>query len=141
MSYRQPNNVYVNGNTMYISGTHSFGDVLADVHLSETLLNSPGQRFALRNTRRYREAEQVLRENPQVKHLVGHSLGGAIADTLSQSRPDVSATVYGAPIRAGGPRTVAYRHPYDPISLMNKNPITVPSGLFQAHSYRGYARR
>jgi hypothetical protein len=122
---------------MYIAGTRDIADVMTDAHLVPQLLNRDF-REPLRRTPRYRTAEQVLYDNPQVKTIVGHSLGGAISDTLADNDIRFYSRSYGAPLRQAGPRGQLMRHPYDPISVMNERARTTPYGLFASHSYRGY---
>ena len=41
---------------------------------------------------------QTLKDNPQVKQVVGHSLGGAVALELQKQFPDLKSRTYGAPV-------------------------------------------
>ncbi len=68
-AYKAKDGVYIHGNRMYISGTRNMQDVWDDVtkvSMYDKLIHSE----------RYQQAKQALDENPQVKHLSGHSLGG-----------------------------------------------------------------
>ena len=46
---------------------------------------------------RYKTADEVMKANPDIKRVVGHSLGGSKALEL-QKRNDVKTTTYGAPV-------------------------------------------
>ena len=69
-AYGDPNKVYMTGDSMYVAGTSSFGDVLDDLGLPFGLT---------RGTQRYIDAERVLQSNPKIRRVVGHSLGGAVS--------------------------------------------------------------
>ena len=63
---------FIHGKTMYIAGSHTKKDWYDDV----TKVPDWGD---LRQSTRYQAAEKALKENPQVTHVVGHSLGGSVA--------------------------------------------------------------
>ncbi len=48
-------------------------------------------------TDRYKEAEKALKANPNIKRVVGHSLGGAVALELQKNYPYLKREVYGTP--------------------------------------------
>jgi hypothetical protein len=48
-------------------------------------------------TDRYKEAEKALKANPNIKRVVGHSLGGAVALELQKNYPYLKGEVYGTP--------------------------------------------
>ena len=68
-------------------------------------------------TTRYEQASMALGKSPQVKRVVGHSLGGSVALTVAQQHNLISRT-YGAPVVSlrGGER---YRAMGDPISALD----------------------
>ena len=51
---------------MYIAGTSNFRDVWDDLKIPFHLTS---------NSQRYEQAEQALKENPNIKEVVSHSLG------------------------------------------------------------------
>ena len=57
-AYADPNKVYMTGDSMYVAGTISFGDVLDDLGLPFGLT---------RGTQRYIDAERVLQSNPKIR--------------------------------------------------------------------------
>ena len=101
-----------------VAGTHNLSDVGTDVSLA----------FGrLKNTKRYKEADNVLKK-AKSKHgvknatITGHSLGGSIAGYIATNDDDVytldkGATI-GQPVRQN---EHAYRYKGDLVSLLNKN--------------------
>ena len=70
-AYQSNNSTYVDGDTMYIAGTKTAKDWYD---------NFTKLLFGLtKNADRYKDAENALRENPQVKKFVAHSLGSSVA--------------------------------------------------------------
>jgi hypothetical protein len=61
---------------MYIAGTSNFRDVWDDLKIPFNLTS---------NSQRYEQAEQVLKENPNIKTIIGHSLGGAVTLELNKN--------------------------------------------------------
>ena len=136
------------GDTLYIAGTQNAQDVYDDV------MNVPfwGD---MKKAERYKTAEVYLNSNPQIKRLVGHSLGGSVVLALQKNNPERNYEVvtYGAPVIVGlDPfrdnkfKVQRYKHTgkeglSDPISafdmgakitpINNENPLTL-------HSYKGY---
>ena len=130
MAYAASNNVFRQGNTLYISGTHEARDVLDDaliplgsVHLSN----------------RYAQAQAAL--GPGVTTLVGHSLGAAVAAKLAEQNPSLRARLYGAPRLSwwynNHDRIQSFRHYGDPISMLDRGARSTVRGG-NPHSYSGY---
>ena len=109
---------FENDNTLYIAGSHTARDWFDDVTkipqwryvppgFSQVadLLNSPeGQYFFgtgdLRQSERYKKANEFLKNNPKTDTLVGHSLGGSVALQLQKDFPEKNfkTVTYGAPV-------------------------------------------
>ena len=70
-------NHYIHGNTMCIAGSHNLQDWYDDV----TKIPVWGY---LRNSARYQAALDALMQNPHVKTVIGHSLGGSTALELQE---------------------------------------------------------
>jgi hypothetical protein len=126
-AYRSPNNIHVSGHTMYIAGTHTAGDVLTDLTIPLHVLTS---------TPRYRQAQEALTAHPEVDHIVGHSLGGAIGTELVKSNEGLTGVMYGSPNIQPHPRITYRRHYFDPISFANVGAEETPA--MYPHSYRGW---
>ena len=129
-AYASQNNVYVEGDTLFVSGTSSAGDVVDDLAIPFGMTN---------RTKRYAEANAVMQESPQIKRVVGHSLGGSVALTIAQQYQLKSRT-YGAPVVSftGGER---YRNVGDPIAAFDFMAHTsVPRGL-NPHSHQNLSKK
>ena len=72
---------HVNNKTLYVAGTNTWKDVYDDI----TKVPFWGD---TRESTRYRAAEKVLKENPQIENIVGHSLGGAVSLELQKQYPE-----------------------------------------------------
>ncbi len=122
-SYESPDGIVVHGDTMYIAGTRldrasGLRDVLDDFTLIPTRQAN--------STQRYQQALAALKKSKgRVKHLVGHSLGGAAAAALTEKFPELQARVYGAPLlrSSGSVRVKSFRHQYDPISALDRGAV------------------
>ena len=136
-AYALPNKVFVDNNTnkMYIAGTANLQDVWDDLKIPFHLTS---------NSQRYEQAEQALKENPDIKTVVGHSLGSAVGLELQKHYPNqFKVRTYGSPtLQFGGEQGDRYRHPGDIISIFDKGAISVPAlnwlSPLAAHSYEGY---
>ncbi len=129
-AYASENNMYVEGDTLFVSGTSSLGDAVDDLSIPLGLTN---------RSKRFAEANAALSKNPQVKRVVGHSLGGAVALTIAQQYKLESRT-YGAPVMgfSGGDR---YRSAGDPIAALDFGAHTsFPQGL-NPHSCQTLAKK
>ncbi len=76
-AYKLHEGVCTQGDAMYIAGTKSFHDAWDDLKI-------PFGQTA--STERFRNASLVLDAMPQVRRIVGHSLGGAVALQLEKHR-------------------------------------------------------
>ncbi len=137
-------NFYIHGDTLYIAGTNSWRDVFDDI----TKIPFWGD---LKESERYKETEKALKENPQIKHVIGQSLGGSVALELEKNFPKQIETsrTYGAPVldlteHEMGPRVQRFRNLFDGISVfdnaanvsINFNPLESKS---LTHSYGNIA--
>lgn len=116
---------YIHGNTLYIAGTDitNFQDIKDDI----TKVPFWGD---LKESARYKTVEPVLKNNPQITTLVGHSLGGSVSLELQKQYPNLKTRTYGAPVwdplgrdnlnRSGtGEKVDRYRNLTDPISFFD----------------------
>ena len=136
-AYASDNSTHIDGENMYIAGTKTAMDVFSDwikIPLGLT-----------RYSKRYKEAEDALKANPQVKNLIGHSYGSAVSDELSKRNESkqLNTTMYGSPFVdfTGKQSDNLYRHKFDPVSFMDMGAKTVDIGLvspLKAHGYMGY---
>lgn len=154
-AYDAEHNVYTNGDTLYIAGTQAgklatgvlpwnwgsgnFSKGSEDVWDDVSKIPFWGD---LTNSTRYKEAEAALKANPNIKRVVGHSLGGSVALELQKRYPQLESRTYGAPVwdptgsDAKNKSTVdRYRNYLDPVSIFDRssnmtlktNPLSSPS--------------
>ncbi len=93
-AYNNDNNIYVEGDTMYISGTkhadsildtvldHSYDNIQKDIREGRYQdvwddLKLPFHQTY--RTERYKNVQDELDRNPGIKNIIGHSLGSAVA--------------------------------------------------------------
>jgi hypothetical protein len=149
-AYATNDNVYLNGNTMYVSGTKH-----ADTLISTLPNFNPIQNYMkgyyqdmwddlkipfgmTKYSQRYQEAEQMLKDNPQITNLVSHSLGGSVSLELAKNYPkqNLITTTYGAPVFSDnlqyGNR---FRSVGDPVSMFDNGAVTKLPNSINPHSY------
>ena len=133
-AYASDNSTHIDGDTLFIAGTKTMRDVFSDwikIPLGLT-----------RYSKRYKEAEDVLKANPQVKNLIGHSLGSAVSDELSKRNENkqLKTTLYGSPFVdfTGKQSENRYRHKFDPVSILDRGSKTVDLGLVDPLTAHGY---
>ena len=126
VAYSRPNGLFRDGNVLYIAGTKSIGDVVDDLRmpLNDTV-----------HSQRYRDAVPMMQG---VDIVVGHSLGGAVALSLSQHFT-VHPITYAAPIIDLNPFNPQghnrYRNAGDPVAFLDLAAQTsLPSSL-NLHSH------
>ena len=95
-AYDSPAGVYKSGSTLYISGTGGKDGSLTRDIMDDLLL------LPTRNadkTEKYNDVMKELKQSPEIKRLVGHSLASAVINKINQDMPDKYATTtYATPI-------------------------------------------
>ncbi len=149
-AYASADNVYLNDNTMYVSGTKH-----ADTLISTLPNFNPIQNYMkgyyqdmwddlkipfhnTANTQRYQEANEMLRDNPQITNVVGHSLGGSVALELEKNNPQdkLFTTTYGAPVYTDSSiYSNRFRVVGDPVSMFDNGALTKLPNSINPHSY------
>ena len=131
-AYADPHSTYVAGDTLYVAGTKFDGprDVWDDLKIPFGLTG---------RSQRYEDASRVLKAMPQIKRVVGHSLGGAVALEIQKTRPDLKTVTYGAPLftASGGER---YKTVLDPIAMFDVGARTEVQRGINPHGYHHLAR-
>ena len=128
---------YIENDTMYIAGTRNMRDWYDDI----TKLPFGLTKYA----NRYKQADDVLKQNPQVTKLVGHSLSTSVSDELRKQHPEKQLelkALYASPFIDFGSKTHEnrFRHRGDLISIFDKG-AQVVGGSFNpltAHDYSNY---
>ena len=138
--------MYKTGKTLYISGTTGKdGSITRDI--IDDLIHLPTRNAE--NTEKYKDVIEELKKTPEIKRIVGHSLGSAVVNTINQNHPNkYQTTTYATPAvkpkRKGkqDPRHRDYRNPNDPVSALDGYAITSdlnePNPL-SAHGFKNFA--
>ncbi len=117
---------YTRNSTMFIAGSHTARDWYDDV----AKIPFYGD---VKDSKRYQQADKMLKANPQVNIVVGHSLGGAVAHELQRAHPGLKSVTYGSPSlswgRTGGENR--FRNSYDPVSMFDRG----ATRLRQSHPF------
>ena len=130
-AYQTPEGVTTKGDTLYVAGTKSFGDVVDDLSIPLGLTNT---------TTRHRDASRVLVANPQLTRVVGHSLGGAVALQLQKENPELQTTTYGAPVASTSGSSERFREAGDPVAALDFGATTTGPSSWNPHSYARLAK-
>ena len=78
-AYAAPEGYFKDGNKLYIAGTRDMTDVG----------DWPKIAFGtFKNSKIYKNADEVIKNNPDIDTLVGHSAGGSAALELEQKYPN-----------------------------------------------------
>jgi hypothetical protein len=127
-AYAAPDSIYQVGDTVYVGGTQitrfgeNFRDMVDDLKIPF---------HATKNTYRYAQLQKALAAQPpgRIKHLVGHSLGGAVILEAAKGT-SLTTTTYGAPVTDLRPKTLLEKAPMrfgnygDPVSMMDSQAQT-----------------
>ena len=145
-AYDSPAGLYKTGETLYIAGTGGKdGSLTRDI--MDDLLLVPTRN--VKHSEKYQDVMKYLKENPDVKRLVSHSLASAVVNKINQEMPDkYTSTTYATPTikrrRKGkqDPKRLDYRNPSDVVSMLDGYAET--SNLkelnpLMAHSYINFA--
>lgn len=135
-AYENPNKVHVDGDKLFIAGTSNKQDIIDDI----TKVPFWGD---VRKSERYLTAIDTINKNPQINKLISHSLGGSVALELEKGNPKFETTTYGAPVfdPISFKRGNRFRHPLDPVSILDRGAKTVDFISFnpiKAHSYSNF---
>ena len=136
-AYASNTATHIEGDTMYIAGTRNMRDWYDDF----TKLPFGLTKYA----HRYKQADEVLKQNPQITKLVGHSLSTSVSDELRKQHPEKQLelkALYASPFIDFGSKTHEnrWRHRGDLISMFDKG-AQVVGGSFNpltAHKFDNY---
>lgn len=122
---------------MYITGTRLDPTDIKDDFKLPFYATSWG---GVRNSQRFRDAEDKLREHPEVTKIVGHSLGASTAKELSKKYRK-KHELYNLPGVTWEKDPHSHRQYLDPISFFDRGAQhEIPSQLY-VHGYQTEAER
>ena len=120
----QEKRIYVHGNTLYVSGTAWRNKKTGMPSLQDPYDDLKIPIFKTKYAQRYKDAEELIKQNPNIDRVVGHSLGGSVALELAKNY-DVETRTYMAPVVDTGlfnqgMQPERYRNNNDPISMFDR---------------------
>ena len=145
-AYKESSGIVRHGQTLIIAGTKDAIDVWDDLKIP---LNQ------VHRSTRYAAALQALNmaaaDGAQVTHLVGHSLGGAVAyrivkdaeaGRLGPQFKTFQVRTYGAPFLNSRqhPNVQAMRRAWDPVSMLYRGAQTTQAPGWNPHNHAGCNR-
>lgn len=134
LAYTSESRMYLSPNgTLYIAGTSRLQDIGDDIKLV-----IPGQGIGA--TFKYHEVLEFLNTHKNVKRIVGHSLGGAIAEAIGKQY-HLPYTIYNAPVASWEPGKGHHRVFGDWVSLMDMGAQTSWPQSWNVHDYHDEASR
>ena len=96
-----------------------------------------------RDSERYQQAESAYNDlqasGHPVDRVVGHSLGGSVALQLQKDKAIPKSRTFGAPVFDLAGSGERYRHPLDPVSVLDRGATWGRASLYP-HTYTGYER-
>ena len=123
--------------TLYVAGTKSMRDVWDDLKISFGMTSRS-------RADRYQQADRVLDASPQIRRVVGHSLGGAVGLELAKRHPErqLETETYGAPVVSlSGSSRKRHRNWKDPVSMLDFGAATELKLGANPHSYQNLGGR
>jgi len=155
-AYASENGEYVYGNTLYSSGSVAptpYNIFSRPWAVARDWLGDDPRLFfgsgAIRSTAKYNDQLRVLRANPQIRRIVGHSLSARTSLQIDDDfKGKYDVTAYSTPIISphiailndkADPRRI--RGTFDPVAMFDGNASkTIPTTTFNTHSYAQLAR-
>ena len=147
-AYDSPDGLYKTGSTLYIAGTGGKDGSLTRDIMDDSLLVTTRN---IKASEKYQDVVKYLKENPDVKRLVSHSLASAVVNQINNDMPNrFATTTFATPTmksRKKGkqdPRRIGLRNPNDVVSLLDGYAETSnwkELNPLLAHSYINFAHQ
>ena len=117
----------------------SLNDAIDDLKIPE---------FKTRDIQRYKDADKFLKQNSDIKQLIGHSMGGSVVLQLNKDNNNKFETrTYSAPVfdvvphNSNDPENERFKTLGDPVAIFDNNArVTFKPTLnpLDLHSYNNY---
>ncbi len=132
-AYGLDSGVNVDSDTMFAAGSKTLHDIWDNLKIPLGLVTL---------SQRYGEADKVLDASPQIRRVVGHGLGGAVARELQKSRPQLKlqTETYSAPALSLSGPTQRHRHWLDPVAIFDWGMQTTLQEGLNHHSCQALAQ-
>jgi hypothetical protein len=85
--------------------------------------------------------KDLISQGKPVDRVVGHSLGGSVALQLQKDKDIPFSRTFGAPVFQLSPferNAERYRHPLDPVSILDRSATNIRTMDFNTHAYGGF---
>ena len=91
----------------------------------------------------YQDDMKALKENPNIKNIVGHSLGGSVALQILEDYPGKNYKVetYGAPVLSIEGDKNRHRYFGGPVSMFDRGAETEWTDDLNKHSFGGFVEK
>ena len=168
-AYNNPNRLYKHGDRLYVAGTTWTDDkmdvskppwytaLLKDIlpgkipdnfSLNDAIDDLKIPEFKTRDIQRYKDADKFLKQNSDIKQLIGHSMGGSVVLQLNKDNNNKFETrTYSAPVfdvvphNSNDPENERFKTLGDPVAIFDNNArVTFKPTLnpLDLHSYNNY---
>ena len=141
-AYTNGKGYYLDNNKLYVAGTFGKSNIKSNIN---DILSDIGLPFHMtRWSERYSDVSNILNENPNIKFVVGHSLGSSVAVQLAKDNPDkhLNLTTYSSPFISWKPKNdetyTSFRSTGDVVSILDRGGITVNKGGLNPLINHGY---
>ena len=121
-AYQKPEGYHIEDNKLYIAGTRGLTDVLDWYKIPLGTFNS---------SHIYKNIEPILKDNPNIDTVIGHSAGGSAALELEKNFPDrnITSITYNAPVferatQKQNQQPMRFAIAGDPVSMLDANAQT-----------------
>ena len=168
-AYSRPDRLYKHGDRLYVAGTTWTDDKMNvtkppwytvalkglfpetfpdNLSLNDAIDDLKIPEFKTRDIQRYKDADNFLKKNSDIKQLIGHSMGGSVVLQLNKDNNNKFETrTYSAPVfdvipnKNNDPENERFKTLGDPVAMFDNNARTAFKPTFnplELHSYNNY---